>query len=83
MRSITKSFRKDSRPLALQEERLREGISLSVTSKIIVGGQPMVAALLAWWVIGEEPGLRVVIGGAIVLFVAAYESFKRNKTVRE
>jgi hypothetical protein len=43
----------------------------------------MMAALLAWWVIGEEPRLRVVIGGTIVLSVAAYESFRRSKRVRE
>ena len=41
--------------------------------------QPMMAALLAWWVIGEEPGLRVVIGGAIVLSVAAYESLQKKQ----
>jgi drug/metabolite transporter (DMT)-like permease len=39
--------------------------------------QPMVAALLAWWVIGEVPGLRVVIGGAVVLSVAACESLRK------
>lgn len=41
--------------------------------------QPMVAALLAWWVVGEEPGLRVVIGGAMVLSVAAYESLRKMR----
>jgi len=41
--------------------------------------QPMIAALLAWWVIGEELKLRVMIGGAIVLSVAAYESFQKKR----
>lgn len=41
--------------------------------------QPMMAALLAWWVIGEEPRLRVVIGGTIVLSVAAYESLQKKQ----
>lgn len=41
--------------------------------------QPMMAALLAWWVIGEEPKLRVVIGGTIVLSVAAYESLQKKQ----
>lgn len=42
--------------------------------------QPMIAALLAWGIVGEEPGLRVVIGGTIVLSVAAYESFQKKQT---
>lgn len=46
---------------------------------LIQCSQPVIAALLAWWVIGEEPRLRVVIGGALVLAVAAYESFRKRE----
>lgn len=41
--------------------------------------QPPVAALLAWWVIGETPGPAVLIGGSVILLVAAYESFRRTR----
>lgn len=36
--------------------------------------QPVIAALLAWYVIHEVPELSVLVGGAMVLSVAAYES---------
>jgi drug/metabolite transporter (DMT)-like permease len=36
--------------------------------------QPVIAALLAWYIIKETPGASVVIGGGIVLSVAVYES---------
>jgi len=41
--------------------------------------QPLVAAVLAWGVIGETPGLPVVAGGGMILSVAAYESFRRTR----
>lgn len=47
---------------------------------LIQCSQPLVATLLAWWVIDERPGLRVIIGGGLVLFVAAYESFWKIRT---
>jgi len=40
--------------------------------------QPPVAALLAWWVMGENPGVRVLVGGGVVLAVAAYESLRKR-----
>jgi len=40
--------------------------------------QPPVAALLAWWVMGESPGVRVLVGGGVVLAVAAYESLRKR-----
>jgi drug/metabolite transporter (DMT)-like permease len=39
--------------------------------------QPVIAALLAWYVIKEIPNLSVLIGGGIVLSVAAYESLQK------
>ena len=41
--------------------------------------QPPLAALLAWWVIGETPGLSVVVGGGMILSVAAYESLRQTR----
>jgi len=37
--------------------------------------QPVLAALLGWLFIEEQPTLFIVIGGAIILTVALYESF--------
>jgi len=39
--------------------------------------QPVIAALLAWSVIQETPGVSVVIGGGMVLSVAAFESWQK------
>lgn len=39
--------------------------------------QPVIAILLAWFVIKETPGVSVLIGGGIVLSVAAYESLQK------
>lgn len=36
--------------------------------------QPVIAALLAWYVVDEIPQMSVLFGGGIVLFVSAYES---------
>lgn len=42
--------------------------------------QPVIAALLAWYVVKEIPGLSVLIGGGLVLSVAAYESVQKQKS---
>ncbi len=42
--------------------------------------QPVIAALLAWWVLHEVPGPAVIVGGGIVLAVAAYESVRKQST---
>lgn len=39
--------------------------------------QPVIAALLAWYVIEETPGVPVVIGGGMVLSVSVYESLQK------
>lgn len=39
--------------------------------------QPVIAALLAWYLIGETPGASVVIGGGMVLSVSVYESLQK------
>jgi len=39
--------------------------------------QPVIAALLAWYIIKETPGASVVIGGGIVLSVSVYESLQK------
>jgi len=41
--------------------------------------QPLVAAVLAWYVVDERPGLTVLVGGGMILSVAAYESFKKTR----
>ncbi|MGH1485817.1 MAG: DMT family transporter [Cellvibrionaceae bacterium] len=41
--------------------------------------QPVIGALLAWLFIKEQPTLFIVIGGAIILSVAVYESVNNNK----
>lgn len=38
--------------------------------------QPPIAALLAWLVLHEQPAMQVIMGGAIVLSVALYETWK-------
>lgn len=40
--------------------------------------QPVIAALLAWYVIQEVPGPSVLLGGGLVLSVAAYESIQKR-----
>jgi len=40
--------------------------------------QPVIAACMAWLVIHEVPGPSVMIGGGIVLSVAAYESARKR-----
>jgi drug/metabolite transporter (DMT)-like permease len=39
--------------------------------------QPVIAALLAWYIIKETPGASVVIGGGMVLSVSVYESLQK------
>jgi drug/metabolite transporter (DMT)-like permease len=41
---------------------------------LISGLQPVIATFLAALVIGEQPGLLVIIGGLLVLMVSVYES---------
>ncbi len=43
---------------------------------LITCSQPVVAALLAWWVVSEVPGLAVVVGGMLVLSVSVFESLR-------
>lgn len=40
--------------------------------------QPVIAAFLAWYVVKETPELSVMIGGGIILSVAAYESVQKR-----
>jgi drug/metabolite transporter (DMT)-like permease len=40
--------------------------------------QPVIAALLAWYVVNEMPELSVLLGGGMILIVSAYESAKRR-----
>ena len=40
--------------------------------------QPVIAALLAWYVIQETPQLSVIIGGGMILSVSAYESLQKR-----
>lgn len=41
--------------------------------------QPLIAAVLAWLVVDEVPGLSVLIGGSVILSVAAYESVQKAR----
>ena len=41
--------------------------------------QPLIAAILAWYVINEIPNMSVLIGGGMVLSVAAYESVQKQR----
>lgn len=43
--------------------------------------QPVIAFLLAWYVIREVPGVLVMIGGGMVLSVAIYESMQHRRLV--
>ena len=47
---------------------------------LITCSQPVVAALLAWWVVKEVPGPAVVIGGMLVLSVSVFESLRKQTT---
>jgi drug/metabolite transporter (DMT)-like permease len=40
--------------------------------------QPIFATLFAWWLLQETPTASVLIGGAIIVSVALYESVKRS-----
>lgn len=42
--------------------------------------QPVIAILLAWYVVKEVPELPVLIGGSLVLSVAIYESVKKRQS---
>lgn len=41
--------------------------------------QPVVSILLAWLILSEKPSVAVVVGGAIILFVAMAESLVRSR----
>ena len=41
--------------------------------------QPLFAALFAWLVLNEKPTLAIVLGGAIIIGVALFESIKKGK----
>lgn len=41
--------------------------------------QPMIAVLLAWYILKEVPELTVMIGGGMVLSVAAFESLQKRR----
>jgi drug/metabolite transporter (DMT)-like permease len=34
---------------------------------IVLIGEPVLASLLGWWLLGEEPGWRTAAGGALIL----------------
>ncbi|PLX94879.1 MAG: EamA family transporter [Desulfuromonas sp.] len=42
--------------------------------------QPLIAAVLAWLVVGEIPGLSVLLGGSVILSVATYESVQKARS---
>jgi len=42
--------------------------------------QPLIAAVLAWLVMGEIPGLSVLLGGSVILSVATYESVQKARS---
>ncbi|MBE0577627.1 MAG: DMT family transporter [Desulfuromonadales bacterium] len=42
--------------------------------------QPWIATVLAWYVVGEIPGVSVWIGGTIILSVSTYESVQKVRT---
>ncbi len=44
------------------------------TASVIASVQPALAAVFAWLILDEIPGLRVVIGGLIVISAAAFET---------
>ena len=41
--------------------------------------QPVIAALLAWYVIKETAPLSVIIGGGMILSVSVYESLQKRQ----
>lgn len=52
---------------------------LAAKSVALIGClQPLLAAVLAWIVLTESPQMSVVIGGALILSVAMYESVKKK-----
>ncbi|MDA3903381.1 MAG: DMT family transporter [Desulfuromusa sp.] len=52
---------------------------LSAKSTAIISCmQPVIATLLAWYVVKEMPGASILIGGGLVLSVAAYESMQKK-----
>ena len=40
--------------------------------------QPVYGVILAWWVLGEQPNARVLLGGAIVVLTAAIETYRKR-----
>jgi drug/metabolite transporter (DMT)-like permease len=53
---------------------------LSAKSTAIISCmQPVIATLLAWYVVKEMPGASILIGGGLVLSVAAYESMQKKQ----
>lgn len=48
---------------------------------LIQCAQPLLAAILAWVVINEMPGAPVLLGGAVILSVAVFESLRKTRTV--
>ncbi|WIO74733.1 DMT family transporter [Porticoccaceae bacterium LTM1] len=49
------------------------------TVAIIGCSQPVIGAIAAWLVVSEQPGWSVVIGGAIILSVAIYETLSKTR----
>jgi drug/metabolite transporter (DMT)-like permease len=47
---------------------------------LIQCAQPLLAAILAWAVINEMPGFPVLLGGAVILSVAVFESLRKTRT---
>ena len=42
--------------------------------------QPPIAAVLAWWLLGEALTLNIIIGGGIILAVAVFESIQHSES---
>ena len=49
------------------------------TVAIIGCSQPVIGALAAWWVMAEQPGWSVALGGGIILLVAVYETLHKAR----
>lgn len=47
---------------------------------LISCAQPVIAVVLAWYLIKEIPALSVVLGGGLVISVTVYESWKKWRT---
>ncbi len=45
--------------------------------------QPLLAALMAWLVLAEQPTLNVALGGGVILSVALYESWRQSRLARQ